>query len=482
MPSIVAQSSPPPRLTDAHVLAALERFLPQTVIAEVVAEHLPATRRCRKLPAELTVVLTVAMNLFAHDALILVVAKLLIGVRLVHPSLCPVLPSKSAISRARKRLGSAPVEALFRRVCVPLATPATRGASLFGFRLMAIDSTQEIVADTPENVRAFGKHRTQYGRSAFPLMLVVYLVECGTHAVCGALLGKGHLAPDALARRLVQQVTSEMLVLWDCGLTCYALIAAVRSQGAHVLCRASSPLFLIPHAGLPDGSYLASVAAASPSRRTAKTAKLLVRVLVYTLDDPDRPGCGTTHRLITTLLDPVAFPARDLVLAYHERWEIEITIDELDTHQRPVGRPLRSKTPQGVMQEFYGLLLAHYLIRASMHEVACQAGIDPDRLSFVFALGLTVTLIPLAQGLDEPARQTMHQTFASDLLRFLLPPRDDRTNPRVIKRRLSKFRRKTKKHRSVSPRLPFVHAIVLSSMGAALLPHAAHDAAAPLAS
>lgn len=108
MPSIVAQSSPQPRLTDAPVLAALERFLPQTVIAEVVAEHLPATRRCRKLPAELTLLLTVAMNLFAQDALILVVAKLLIGVRVMYPSLCPVLPSKSAISRRPKATGDCP--------------------------------------------------------------------------------------------------------------------------------------------------------------------------------------------------------------------------------------------------------------------------------------------------------------------------------------------------------------------------------------
>ncbi|PZS09034.1 MAG: hypothetical protein DLM70_02005 [Chloroflexi bacterium] len=129
-----------------------------------------------------------------------------------------------------------------------------------------------------------------------------------------------------------------------------------------------------------------------------------------------------------------------------------------------MGRPLRSKTPEGIIQEVYGLLLAHYLIRASMHEVALQADIDLDRLSFVFALGLILTLIPLALGYDEPARQIMQRTFAHDVVRFLLPPREDRSNPRVVKRRLSKFRRKTRNHRGVWCRLPFVHAIALSRM------------------
>jgi hypothetical protein len=104
------------------------------------------------------------------------------------------------------------------------------------------------------------------------------------------------------------------------------------------------------------------------------------------LTDPALPGYGEVHRLVTTLLDPAVAPAFELVCAYHERWEIEILIDETDTHQRLSDRPVRSRKPLGVLQELYGLLIAHDAIRFLMHEAAVQHGLDPDRLSFVHAL------------------------------------------------------------------------------------------------
>jgi hypothetical protein len=262
-----------------------------------------------------------------------------------------------------------------------------------------------------------------------------------------------------------------MLLLVDSGLCSVALVLRAHARGAQVLGRIGSTLILVPERGLLDGSYLARLSEAPPSRRTTTTPWLLVRVIVYTLDAPPRPGRGETHRLLTTLLDPVAYPARDMVLAYHERWEIELTIDELDTHQRPVHRPLRSKTPTGVIQELYGLLLAHYVVRSFMHEAACRAELDPDRMSFVAAVGALLTVIPVVPVLTRPLRERLHAQLLDDLCRLALPPRDLRSNPRTIKRKTSKFRHRTAAPSSGSLRLPFLQAVQVYAMGASLRVH-----------
>lgn len=471
MRPIVDQDRPMPRLTDASLLTVFEQVLPHALLVEVLTPFLPATRRARKLPAEITIQVIIAMNLYAHDALTLVIGKLFLAASLSWTGEF-VVPSKSAISQARARLGVAPVVALFHRCCVPLATPATPGAFLGELRLMAIDATTEITADTPANTRAFGKHSSQYGPSAFPLVLAVYLLECGTHAVVDAIVRPGHGNPVALARRLTRTLTADMLVLTDRGLTAWPVLRAIHARRAHVLGRVASDRVLVPITGCPDGSYLARLYPVPPSHQRSHTPFLLVRVLVYTLDVPGWPHDGEISRLITTLLDPVRYPARTLIAAYHERWEVELTIDELATHQRPVGRPLRSKTPTGVIQELYGLLLAHYLVRAELVAAAATADADPDRLSFVHALGLVITMLPLAQVLPPLERTLMHARAAAMLLRYQLPPREQRSNPRVIRRKSSKFPRKTAQHHGITLRTPFLDAICPSAMGAALVPQA----------
>jgi hypothetical protein len=312
----------------------------------VVAAHLPATRRCRRLPAELTLLLVIAMNLYTSSALDVVLATLLTAVRLRWPPDTLIPATKGAISQARARLGPAPVVDLFHRVCQPLASPTTPGAFLFGLRLVAIDSWNEETADTLANARAFGRHSGSHGPGSYPQVLVTGLVECGTHAPLDAIVGPYTRSAPAAARRLLRRVTAGMLLLVDAGLCHVALVLRAQAQGVHVLGRIGSTLLLPPVRGLADGSYLARLSDAPPSRHTQTTRSILVRVIVYTLDDPDRPGAGETHRLLTTLLDPVAYPARDLVLAYHERWEIE------NCHPHYPHR-----TPWSVLEAWSGLLL-----------------------------------------------------------------------------------------------------------------------------
>ena len=150
--------------------------------------------------------------------------------------------------------------------------------------------------------------------------------------------------------------------MWDRGLHDYDMIASVRQRGAHVLSRLPSNVKPKRVRHLPDGSYLARLYPSDYQRRK-RGEHLLVRIIEYTITDPALPGYGEVHRLVTTLLDHEVYPAVDLACAYHERWEIELVIDEVDTHQRLAGRPLRSLKPVGVIQELYGLLIAHYAIR-----------------------------------------------------------------------------------------------------------------------
>ena len=212
---------------------------------------------------------------------------------------------------------------------------------------------------------------------------------------------------------------------------------------------------------LPDGSYLAWIYPSDYQRRK-QGERLLIRVIVYTIDDPNRPGHSVVHRLATSLLDPDLYPAHTLACEYHQRWEIEVTIDEVDTHQRLPNIPLRSHKPVGIIQEAYGLLIAHYAVRAVMHEAAVQNDIDPDRLSFVNAVRIISDAISEFQMTAPEQQERLYQRLLNDIARHRLPERENRSNPRVVKRKMSRFKLKRKEHlRWPQPTKSFQEAVVL---------------------
>lgn len=449
------------KLADEDALEALEGALPKEMVASVVSDLGVAEARRRKLPAELTIRLTVAMNLFTQQSLGQVLVKMEKGFRLLWPD--PTFPTanKSAICQARYRVGPRPVVALFHRVARPLATPSTRGAYLFGLRLMALDLTVEDVADSPENARAFGRHRTDRGQSAYPQVLCAYLEECGTHAIIDAGVYPCHANQHACAQRLLRTVSSGMLLSWDCGLHSFEIAKKTLAQDAHFLGR--MPLSAKPKAlcRLEDGSYLAYIYPADRGRRRAGE-HLLVRIIEYTLTDPNRVGYGQVHRLMTSLLDPRVYPALALILGYHERWEIELAIDEIDTHQRLSRRPLRSKKPVGVVQELYGLLIAHYVVRKAIHDAAIKHDLDPDRLSFTNALELVRDAVHDFQLIAPEAHPRLYQRLLDDIAHYQLPPRANRLNPRVVKRKIAKFNLKRPEHQHwPQPTKPFPDAVAV---------------------
>ena len=441
---------------------AMTQIISEATIQSVIEATQTQEKRCRKLPARLVVWLCILMNVFSEIGLRAVLVRIVRGTRLLCDAGVRVAANKGSISKARYRLGAGPLQALFAQVCQPLATPMTIGAYAFGLRLVAIDSTIENAADTPENDAYFGRQpaSSRYPGSAFPQMRCVYACECGTHAIFDAVFLPYLQGDMGGAYQLLRAVQDDMLVMLDCGLFSFDMVQGIRTRGGHVLCRVRSSIRPRCVQLLPDGTYLAYIYP-SDYHRKKHGERLLVRVIEYTIDDPDRPGHGVAHRLITTLLDPEQYPVTELICLYHERWEIEITIDEIDTHQRLLSTPLRSRKPEGVLQELYGLLIAHYIVRAIMHQAALHHDLDPDRLSFVSAIRLISDAIADFQLVHPEQHDRLWLRLLKDIASFRLPPRENRINPRVVKRKVSKFKVKRPEHfRPPKPKL-FRDGIVL---------------------
>lgn len=454
MPLMIRQIGADESLSAHLALDALGDIILPTALAEVIAQHGVQEERDRKLPAVATLVLCIAMNLYAHESLPAVFRRLVAGLRWLWPDPSDLRVSKSAISQARYRLGAKPLVSLFHQICQPVATPDVPGAFLFGLRLMAFDGTIVDLADTPANVVAFGRRSTARGVSAWPQAQLVALCESGTHAICDAGLWPNNHDEEAGVRRLLRSVTLGMLVLTDRGLHSYDLLAATVERGAQILNRVPSHVKPQVITTLADGTQLVRLRPRESKRRRCGE-HLVVRLIRYTLDDPCRVGHRQEHRLATSLLDPAHAPAEELILAYHTRWEIELTIDELVTHQRPVP-PLRSKRPVGVVQELYGLLIAHYLVRAVMVDAAATAAVAPTRMSFLESLRLIRETLPDCQRAAPEHHACIYAALLADIVATALPSRANRINPRVIKQKMSKFPVKRPVHRGwPQPTKPF---------------------------
>jgi hypothetical protein len=424
---------------------AIRRAVPEKKVEAALAAEGVETIRERKLNLLVVVMLIIVMNLYTHVSIGGVMKKLGRGLRYVWPNPDYRLPGASAIVYRRKQLGARPMVHLFHQVCQPLAQANTPGAFLFGLRLMGIDGSVEDVPDTPENAKVFGRHHSDRGQSALPQVQGVYLVECGTHAIVDAGFWPYHTSERGGGYRLLRSVEPGMLVMWDRGLHLFDMVAGVVQRGGHVLSRL--PAHIKPEwvRTLADGSYLAYLYPSDYKRRQAGE-RILVRVMAYTLTDPALPGYNEPHRLITTLLDPEAYPLLGLICGYHQRWEAEITFDEIDTHQRLLDRPLRSRSPVGVIQELYGLLIAHYVVRTLIHDAALQADLDPDQLSFVNAVQVICDAIPEFQMTAPEQLPQLYARLLRDIAAERLPQRRLRSNPRVVKRKMSNFRLKRPEH------------------------------------
>ena len=387
----------PAKVDVAHLISAgvLASVCPRALIEEVLADTGKASQRERLLPAPAVVYYVMALALWREAPLEEVLRVVCEGLQWLGGGQAEaVQASKSAISQARTRLGSEAMRQLAERVLRPLAAPGAPGAWYRGLRVMALDGSCMDVADEADNAQFFGYPGASRGQSAFPQARVLGLVECGTHAVVAAGIAPYSHSERAMAAQLLQRpkLTTDMLVLADRNFYGFKLWRTACATGAKLAWRVTSTLKLPVQQMLSDGSYLSTVFDSSDhARRLGQT----VRVIEYTLHDSATP-VQDSHRLVTNILDPQEAPALELAALYHERWEIEGVFDEFKTHLRANSTVLRSKTPELVQQELWGLLLAHFAIRQLMVQAAWPRGLDPDRLSFTHAVRVIKRKMPQA--------------------------------------------------------------------------------------
>lgn len=376
-------------------------------------------------------------------------------------------PGRSSLCEARQRLGVEPVRHLFEQVVRPLATAETPGAFYRGLRLMGCDGTVMDVPDSPANAAAFARATGSRGAGAFPQIRKVSLVEIGTHVETAFAVGGWQDSEPVLVKQLFDHVPADALLLEDRGFFSYAAWKELRARGIALLVRIKKNLVFQPIRHLSDGSFLAKIYPSDKDRRKDRNG-LVVRIIEYTLDDPQRVGHGETHRLMTSLLDERTYPARELIGLYHERWEEELVFDEPKTHQDPrrATKPaqLRSETPQGVMQELYALSLGHFVTRALMLQAAQTDPIDVDRLSFTGCFQILQCRLPEC---DSRTPETFAQWLAGllwEMRQEVIEPRRNRINPRVIKRKMSKWPKKRPEHRPVPPlKKRFAETVVMTN-------------------
>jgi hypothetical protein len=394
------------RVTDFISLGAVAGWVPMEKVREVLRQEGRESQRQRNLPAHVVVYYVIALALYMGVAYGEVLRCLVEGLGWLGLPVQRIRTTgPSGISQARSRVGVEPLRRLYEELVEPVAVERTRAAWYRGWRLVSLDGSTLEVADEAVNAEAFGRPGASRGVSGFPQLRFVSLVESGTHVLFGAEQGPYTVSEIELARSVVARLRPQMLCLADRNFFSFALWGQAADTGADLLWRMKSNAVPPCHERLEDGSYLSQVYPSDKDRRHDRRGRV-VRVIEYTLEGVEDPG--PLYRVLTTILDPVAAPAQELAALYHESWEIETAFDELKIHLRGRGIVLRSKTPELVRQEFYGLLLAHYALRGIMHEAALHADLDPDELSFVHTVqvvrrkSLTAGAFPPSGKLDLP--------------------------------------------------------------------------------
>jgi hypothetical protein len=441
-------------------MTMLSEVYPREVIERCVQQSKPwcsKVRRVRLSTALALVMFVIALGLWSRRNQCQVWDSLVGKLSDLHPAQPDSAISDSGLSGRRQTLGSHCMQALLQERCQLLATLASMPSAFFGrYRLMAIDGTLFNTPDTAANAAAFGRSSNQYGPGAYPQVKCVLLAECGSHAVVGLEMDRYDVSEVHGAHRLLSQVGPNMLVLVDAGIISGGFIEHVRECDAQVLGALEAGAWEHPKKSrrLADGSVLAWVEPAhSGHTRYRQQRGMWVRIISYRMTDERLGEPGKVYRLVTTLLNPRVAPALALIELYHERWEIELVIDEIKTHERAQRKVLRSKTPEGVRQELYGIYLAHYAVRVLLTEAAVEVELDPDRLSFTEGLFELTEMISLALTLEsEKAAVRLLPRLRHKMARHVLPTRRLRVNRREIKQIYNKYK---PKKRQVPPPEPF---------------------------
>jgi hypothetical protein len=406
-------------------LGELTRIVPFELVDAVIDDARARERRLRLLPSRTGVYFLLAMCLFPRAGYLAVWGKLTAAL----DGLALDVPSAKALRDLRRRIGAAPVRALFEVLAGPLGRPGTPGIMFCGYRTVSFDGCKSVkVPDTPQNQGWLGKMNAALGVAGYPVIQFMALVETGTRALLGAAFGPTATSELDWARQLLHLLDSTMLVLMDRGFDAGDFLAEVAGTGARFLVRLNASRRPPVLRYLPDGSFISVIGG----------VKVRIIAAEVTVTCHDGTSYGGWYRLATTLLDHGAFPAARLIALYHERWEHEVTYLAL-RHTLLQGRVLRSGDPAGLKQEAWALLALYQAIRTAMTD-AIQAvpGADPDRASYQAAVDAAQDLVTTARNVTDPDGDLPGDIGRAVLAR-LNPPRRPRVCARRVKSPLSRW-------------------------------------------
>jgi Insertion element 4 transposase N-terminal/Transposase DDE domain len=419
------------RFAPGH-LGELTQLVPFEMVDAVLEQTCRVQRRVRDLPARVVVYLLLAGCLFAEMGYSQVWARLTAGLH----GLDVAAPTASALTQARRRLGPAPLRELF----LLLRGPDPAGARWRGLLVVAIDGTIMTVADSAANLAVYAKQRGgRNGDSGYPMLRLLVLVSCGTRTVIDAVFRPFRDGETTCAPLLLGSLRAGMILLADRNFAAGFLAAQIAAARAEFLIRVrtgkSAPRLPVLRR-LPDGSWL--------SRFGGVPVRVFdAEITVTTSAGRSADGC----RLITTLTDPARYPAGDLAVLYHERWEVETAYLELKSTILG-GRVLRARTPAGIEQEIYALLVTYQALRTAIADAAATVpGTDPDRASFAIALNAARDQVIQAAGVIA-ATVDLAGKIGRLVLASPLPSRRLRISPRVVKRAMSRYNARGKVDRT----------------------------------
>lgn len=421
-------------------LEGFRRHIDPVWVEEALQVTGTATMRRRRLPAEQVVWLVIGMALLRNEAIERVAT--LLGIAL--PSSRKPTVAKSALAQARQRLGEDPVAYLFAVTAAAWATRSAQAHTWRGLAVYGADGTTLRVPDSPQNWETFGGqcgNGTRNG-SAYPLVRILGVMALRSHILTAVRFGPYATGETTLAHEFWRELPDDSLTLVDRAfLVAAELTRLARSGNRHWMTRAKSntKLKLIKRLGTKDALVEISLSEATRRIYPDLPDRWIARAITY-----QRKGFRPST-LLTSLIDAERYPADELVALYHERWELELGYDEVKTHLLAREEAIRSRTPQGVHQEIWGIALAYNLVRAEMERAADEAGVEPTRISFVTALALirqallVWSMPPLAPGRVPAALLDLRRQLAL----LLLPPRrPERSNPRAVKIKMSAYNRK----------------------------------------
>ena len=436
-----------PKIQASEIFPALELIMSHQAIEEAISETNSQEKRNRMLPTHLIIALVIGLSWWSKDSIVDVLKNLVQGLSVssIPKGIKRKTPSKSSISEARQRVGCAVMTRLFEKLARPMATMKTPSAFLKGLRWMAIDGTVFDLPDTEENGRVFGYPGSRKGtKAAFPKARLVILVELGTHLMTDALISPYRIGERVRAIKLLRSLESGMLLTWDRGLHSFKMVEAALTKKCHILGRIPKNVKFPSVQELPDGSYLSWINPDHKSKKKGAT-RIQVRVIEYLILEK---GEEVVYRLITDLMDYEMFPSLLLAEQYHWRWEIENTLAEFKTYLNARKTPIRSKKPKLVVQEIYGWLLAHWAVRGLILRASTTTDKSPLRFSFTGTLRILRRAISQFQMALPNSLPSFFSWMISEIVEQIIPIRQGRTNPRVVKKPRSKFKARKPIHRT----------------------------------